>query len=140
MSQDAKQKADRVISLGDRLSDALAADVTALESGRARDMRLMDPEVQQLSLLYGKEAKGMDAAVKIIPTEQRARLTQSTKRLHDILARHARMVRRMSRASEGMIKAVAEEVERRRAPTRVYGRTPMAAARKPGAMLYNSVV
>lgn len=140
MNAEAQQRADRIISLGDRLSEALAADVAALESGHARDMRMMDPDVQQLSLLYGKEAKGMTAAAKAIAADQRARLTQSTKRLHDILERHARLVTRMSRASEGMIKAVAEEVERRRAPTRVYGRTPAPVARAPGAMLYNSVV
>ncbi|MBI3676291.1 MAG: hypothetical protein HY243_06705 [Proteobacteria bacterium] len=140
MNPEAQQKAERVISLGDRLSDALDADVAALESGRARDMRMMDPEVQQLSLLYGREAKGMEMSAKAITPVQRARLSQSTKRLHDILGRHARMVARMSRASEGMIRAVAEEVERRRATTRTYGRTPAPAARKPGAMLYNSVV
>ena len=140
MSFEAQQKAERVISLGDRLSDALSADVAALEKGRARDMRLMDPEVQQLSQLYSREAKGMDAAAKAIPSPLLAKLSQSTKRLHEILGRHARLVARMSRASEGMIKAVAEEVERRRATTRTYGRSPMPAGRPQGAMIYNSVV
>ncbi len=40
-----------------------------------------------------------------------------------------------------MIRAIAEEVERRRAPLRPYA-SPMRAQppRTPGAMLYNSVV
>jgi hypothetical protein len=140
MSLEAQQKADRIISLGDRLSEALSADIMALEKGRPRDMQLMDPEVQQLSLLYGREAKSMEVVAKTIAAPLRAKLTQSTKRLHDMLGRHSRLVARMSRASEGLIKAVAEEVERRRAPTRIYGRTPIPAGRPQGAMIYNSVV
>jgi hypothetical protein len=43
-------------------------------------------------------------------------------------------------ASEGMIRAIAEEVDRRMAPTRTYGRGPAVQTRPAQAMIFNNVI
>ena len=54
---------------------------------------------------------------------------------------HARLITRVRNASEGMIKAIADEVDRRAAPTRTYFASAAQTYGKPAqAMVYNSVV
>jgi hypothetical protein len=50
------------------------------------------------------------------------------------------MLTRVKNASEGMIQAIAREVERMNAPARTYGPRQNAAPRPPGAMVFNKVV
>ena len=138
---DARIRIERVISLTDRLADMLGADIAALERGRAGELRTNDPTVQQLTLLYTREAAGINAAAaKAVPLELRQKLAASTKRMNDILARHQRIITRVRNASEGMIRAVAKEVERRRGYQRGYARTPSARPQPSSALLYNNVI
>jgi hypothetical protein len=138
---DARLKIERVIALTERLADMLGADVAALESGRANQLNTADPTTQQLTLLYTREAGSINAAMaKAVPAELRGKLAQSTKRMNDTLARHQRIVSRVRNASEGMIRAVAQEVERRRTFQRNYARGPVARPQPSGSLLYNSVI
>jgi hypothetical protein len=65
-------------------------------------------------------------------------LTEATTRFRDLLGAQTRLLTRLRGASEGMIRAVAEEMERQSAPLRTYGAA--RGARPGGAMLYNTVV
>jgi len=135
-------RAQRLIAMGERLADALDADIAALLRGKPGEMRLIAADVQQLGLNYSKESRGLDAkTARALPAETRARLSESTRRFRDALQRHQRVLARVRNASEGMIRAVAEEVERRRASTRTYGATPAGprVPRPAQAMLYNGV-
>jgi hypothetical protein len=60
-------------------------------------------------------------------------------KLHEALALHERRLTRVRRASEGMVRAIVEDVERRRRVTRTYAPRPSARTAAP-AMLYNGVV
>lgn len=141
MSEGAKTKIERLILLTDRLSDMLGADVKSLESANARSLRSVEAQFQQLMLTYAREASSVNAAVlKSIPPELRQKLMQSAKNMNDLLARHQRLVTRMRNASEGIIHAVAKEVERRQASQRSYARVPAARPQAAGAMVYNSVI
>jgi len=53
---------------------------------------------------------------------------------------HARMIARVKNASEGIVRAIADEVERANAPTRTYGPKPGYKPQSSGAMLFNRVV
>jgi len=134
------QRIERLISMASRLIEALEGDIVALKAGRARNLRTIEPEILKLSALYTREAAGLSAdAAKRAPVELRKRLFEATGRFRDLLGAQTRLITRLRGASEGMIRAVAEEVERRRAPLRTYG----AVAQRPragGAMLFNSVV
>jgi hypothetical protein len=133
------EKIERVVLLAERLIAALEADIAALERGKPREMKTIEPEIQRLSALYAREAAALTAAVtKAAPADARDRLAQTTARFRDVLARQLRILTRMRNTSEGMIHAIAKEVERRRTVVRPYGRTPVAKPRPTGAMLYNA--
>jgi hypothetical protein len=132
---------ERVIAMAERLIEALAADIAALENGEPRKMRTIETDFQQLAVQYGREAAGLnpDFVRKHAPAQVYAKLRTVTQRLRELLLQHARLLTRIKNASEGMIRAVAEEVDRRRIAARPYA--PKAAyAPQPAAMIYNSVV
>lgn len=132
---------ERVIALTDRLTEALKADIVALEQGRPREMRSIEPETQQLAALYGREANSINAAtIRTLPAPVRAQLTEATARFQDALKLQQRLLTRMKNASEGIVRAIATDVERKRNATRPYGRTPASAMRPASALLYNGVV
>ncbi len=134
-------KLERLIALTERLTEALHADIAALERGRAKEMRSIAPDVQQMTLLYNREAASLDAAsAKAADASLRARLAQVTKKFHQTLALHARVLTRMRNASEGLIQAIAHDVEKKRSAARPYARTAPPVARSTGAMVFNSVV
>jgi hypothetical protein len=134
-------KIERLISLTDRLAGILGEDVAALESGKARALQSTEASFQQLMHIYVREAQGVNAAVaKSAPPELRDKLAQSARRMNELLARHQRLVARVRNASEGMIQAIAKEVERRQISQRSYARVPNGRRQSPGAMVYNSVV
>jgi hypothetical protein len=57
-----------------------------------------------------------------------------------VLQLHARMLTRVKNASEGMVRAIANEVERMNAPTRTYGPRPGYKPQSSGAMVFNRIV
>jgi hypothetical protein len=133
-------KIERVLALTERLTEALKADIKALEQGRPREMRTIEPETQQLAALYGREANAINAAtVKTLPAQTRAKLADATRRFQDALALQSRLLTRMKNASEGIVRAIATDVERKRNATRPYGPTPTQSPRPVSALLYNSV-
>jgi hypothetical protein len=136
-----KARVDRLVILAERLIAALEADIAALKSGKPKDMRTQDPEIQRLTALYSREAAQLTPAqAKLVPRDSVLRLTETTRRFRDSLARHTRILTRVRNASEGMIRAVAEEVERRRAPLRTYSPVQAPQRRPTSSMLYNNVV
>jgi hypothetical protein len=132
------ERIERVIALAERLIAALEADIAALENGQPQAMKSLDPEVQKISALYAREAAGLNAAMaQAAPETVRNRLMATTARFREVLAHQARIVTRVRNASEGIVQAVAQEVERRRTIVRPYGQS--YKARPGGAMLYNTV-
>ena len=140
MSADS-QKIELLITMAERLTAAIEADIVALKAGRPQEMRTLDPEIQRLSVIYGREAQGLDPArARSAPLELRQRFALVTQRLREVLALQARLLTRMRNATEGLVKAVAEEVERIRAPMRTYAPAGVRPRAQSGAMIYNSVV
>jgi hypothetical protein len=136
-----KARVDRLILLAERIITALEADIAALQAGKPKDMRTQDPEIQRLTALYSHEAAQLTPALaKLAPRDSVLRLTETTRRFRDSLARHTRILTRVRNASEGMIRAVADEVERRSAPLRTYSPVQAPQRRPASAMLYNNVV
>ena len=141
MSDGAKAKVERLILLTDRIAEMLTADVKSLESGNAKALRSIEASFQQLMASYAREAASASAAVlKTVSPELRQNLMQSAKAMNDLLARHQRLVTRVRNASEGMIQAIAKEVERRQVSQRSYARVPVGRAQPSGAMVYNNVI
>jgi hypothetical protein len=132
---------ERMIVMAERLIVALEADIAALKSGKLAGMRSMDPEIQKLSVIYGREAQNFDIRIaKAAKVELRTRFLTVTGKFREVLQLHARVLTRVKNASEGMIQAIAKEVERMNAPMRTYGATPPARPVSSGAMVFNRVV
>ncbi len=134
-------KLERLISMAERLITALETDIAALKAGAPAKMVSLDPEIQKLTAVYGREAQNFDIRIaKAAPLALRTRFMAITAKFREVLQLHARMLTRVKNASEGMIQAIAREVERMNAPTRTYGPNPSGAPKSSGAMVFNRVV
>jgi hypothetical protein len=132
---------ERLISLAERIISALEGDIAALKNGRTAALSTNDPEIQKLTVIYGREAKGFDPRLaQNAPPSLRQRFFAITAKFREVLQLHARMVTRVKNASEGIIRAIATEVERTNAPMRTYGPRPAYKPPSAGPMLFNKVV
>ena len=132
---------ERLISMAERLVVALETDIAALKAGKPTDMISMTPEIQRLSALYGREAQNFDIRIaKSAPPSLRQKFIAITTKFRDVLMLHGRMLTRVKNASEGMIQAVAREVERMNQAKTSYGPRPGYAPKSSGAMIYNKVI
>jgi len=132
---------ERLISLAERIIAALESDIAALQQGRPGELKTNDPEIQKLTAIYGREAKGFDPklAEAAAPT-LRQRFFAITAKFREVLQLHARMLTRVKNASEGIVRAIAAEVERANAPMRTYGPRPGYKPASAGPMVFNKVV
>ena len=132
---------ERLISMAERLVVALETDIAALKAGKPREMISMTPEIQRLTALYGREAQNFDIRIaKSAPVSLRQKFIAVTTKFREVLMLHGRMLIRVKNASEGMIQAIAREVERMNQTTRTYGPRPGYAPKSSGAMVYNKVI
>lgn len=132
---------DRLLALTERLTRALNDDIAALERGRPREMRSPTAEVQQMTALYTREAAQFPpSALNALPKEARDRLAEITARFRSVLVRHGRVLTRVRSCTEGMIRAIADDVAKKRNAQRPYSPAPAQKFRPPGPILYNKVV
>ena len=135
------RKIEKLLALTARLTEALNDDIAALERGRPREMRSPKPEVQQLLALYGREVQGLSAAAaKALPKEAQNRLREATAKFRETLALHNRILTRVKTCTEGMIRAIADDVAKKRAEKLPYSPPVNTPPRTPGAIVYNNVV
>jgi hypothetical protein len=134
-------KIERLIGMAERLIAVLEDDIAALKAGNVSALRTNDPEVQKLTALYGREAQDFDLRIaQAAPVPLRTRFLSITAKFREVLQLHARLVARVKNASEGMVRAIANEVERMNAPTRTYSARPGYKPASSGAMVFNKVV
>ena len=101
----------------------------------------LDPEIQKLTALYGREAQNFDIRIaKSAPLSLRQKFVAITTKFREVLILHGRMIARVKNASEGMIQAIAREVERMNQAKTTYGPRPGYAPKSSGAMIYNKVI
>lgn len=132
---------ERLTGMALRLIEALESDVAALKAGDPAALRTPTPEIQRLSAQYSREAAGLDiGAARLASPDARRKLFETTKRFREVLEAQTRLLKRLRGASEGLVRAVVEELERQRASLRPYGASQQCQPRPSEAMLYNSVV
>ena len=132
---------ERLIAMAERLIVALETDIAALKDGRPQALATNEPEIQRLTAQYGLEAQNFDPRIaQSAPPTLRQRFVAITAKFREVLQLHTRMLTRVKNASEGMIKAIAAEVERANAPMRTYGPRPGYGPQSSGALVFNKVV
>jgi hypothetical protein len=137
-----KLRLEQLLAMSLRIGDAIALDIDALEKGRFDELKTTDPEIERLCTIYGQEVKALkaDGGAKDAPPELAAKLRESGARLNGLLARHRRLVSCMRHASEGLVQAVAEEVQKTRERAAPYSASPQAKRGPGDAIVYNNVV
>ena len=132
---------ERLIGLAERIITALETDIAILKNGGHQALATADPEIQKLTVIYGREAQGFDVRIaqSAAPT-LRQRFFLITAKFREVLQLHTRMLTRVKNASEGLIRAIATEVDKANAPIRTYGPRPGYKPQASGAMVFNRVV
>ena len=135
------QRIERLIHMAGRLIEALEADIVVLQAGKPAALRTADPEIQTLSSIYAREAQGFDpSAAKSAPTELRKKLAATVAAFREVLKRHDTLLTAVRNCSEGMVRAIVDEVEKRKTPTRIYGQRPTGRPQARSSLLYNAVI
>ncbi len=115
---------DQLIALTERLTGLLAEQTRLFEARRPQDAALITVQSADLANLYRREAARLRASPGLIaaaPLDRRRRLVEATRTFEATLARHGRSVHAAKTVTEGLIRAIAQEVARRRAPAAGYG-------------------
>ena len=138
-----QRRIENLLAMSNRLCDAIAADIAALEQGDFSKLATADPEIGRLCALYGSEVTALKTAggIKNVPAQLVAALKESGGRLNNLLAHHESLVACLRQASEGLIQTVAEEVEKIRKRGAPYSAGPKPKRETSGgAILYNKVI
>jgi hypothetical protein len=137
---DAEDRAVQLVQLTERLTDRLAAETLAFEAHRPQDAAVGIAETQRLANLYRHEATRVKADPRMIATAQaetRRRLMRATEAFEAVLARHGRAVTAAKLVSEGLVRAIAEEVAKNRSAAGGYGPQATAANASTSAIALN---
>jgi hypothetical protein len=116
VQQDQTRRLENLLLMGKRLADAVKGDIAAMERGAFRELRTTDPEIINLAALYARDVAALKAAggIKTPPQDLARALKETSVELKSLLAHHDKLVLAMRKATEGLVQAVADEVEKTR--------------------------
>jgi hypothetical protein len=124
-----------MVGLTERLTRLLADQARAFERHRPQDAAAGLPEVTRLSVEYRAGSAHLRAnplLVQAAPPELRQRLLRATEAFEAVLERQGRALAASKTVTEGVVRAVAEEIAARRGVGQAYGpgasRRPLATA------------
>ena len=126
------ENVQRLIVLTEQLTERMRLDAEAFEARRPHEVAERVDETQKLANLYRFESDRVrqnPAMVAGASLTLRQKLARASQAFETTLARHGRAVYALKTVTEGVVKAIAEEVARSRAATAGYG---------PGARLATS--
>ncbi|MCE3289327.1 MAG: flagellar basal body protein [Caulobacter sp.] len=127
MALDARDAADRVgqlIILTERLTGLIADQALAFEQRRPQAAAAQLEETSRLANLYRHESARVRAQPGLIegaPLEQRRALMRATEAFDAVLARQGRALEAARTVTEGLVKAIADEVGSQRSAGPGYG-------------------
>lgn len=143
MALDAQGPADRVeqlVLLTESLTRRLAADLAALESHRPHQIAMQGDETARLANLYRRETARVKADPQLLSGASATlhrRLLDATETFEDTLMRFERAVKAATTVTEGLVRVVASEISRQRAPMVAYGPGATTRGRDEKAMAVN---
>jgi len=129
-----------LIQLTERLTAIVERELAILKGGRPSALTTNDDERAITLALYAKKCAAFKReALTALTGDAKKRLTAATEKLRVALKEESRLLARFRHVSEGIIKAVADAVAARQAPT-TYAKAGAFAKPAPGAasaMTYN---
>lgn len=130
----------RLTELTDRLTARLEKETDAFASRRPQDAAAGLAETQELANAYRRETaqvKANPALIAAAPANERTALIRATEAFEAALAIHARTVEAARSISEGLVRAIAQEVAGARALGTGYGASGQAYAGDSRAVTLN---
>jgi len=120
----AEENVRRLIVLTEQLTERMRLDADAFEAHRPHEAAARIDETQRLANLYRHESDRVrqdPALVMGAPAPLRQRLAKASEAFETALARHGRAVFALKTLTEGVVRAIGEEVARARAAAQGYG-------------------
>ena len=120
----ATERVEQLILLTERLTDLITEECQAFEARRPQNAAANIEETGRLANLYRHESARVKADPRLVqgaPADQRQRLVQATKAFDAVLARQGRAIEAAKTVTEGLVRAIAEEVASSRQQASGYG-------------------
>ena len=140
MTEAAKRRVENLIQLTEGLTALIAAECRAFESRRPHEAAKTLEETARLANIYRHESLKIRADRSLIapaPRELKLALVRATEAFDAVLARHGRALEAAKIVTEGIVKAVAEEVVSRRSTGAGYGSGGAAVSASASAITLN---
>jgi hypothetical protein len=122
--EEAAERVEQLITLTDRLTMLVADQAKSFEDRRPQDAAVHVEETSRLANLYRHESarvRGNPGLISASPAPLRLRLRRSTEAFDAVLARQARAVGAVKSVTEGLVRAIAEEIAGQRQKGVSYG-------------------
>lgn len=136
----AQARVRQLTALTLRLTERLEAETLAFADGRPQDVASGLAETQEMANLYRRDSahvKANPALLSGAPLEDRKTLIEATRAFDAVLTRHGRAVDAARQISEGLVRAIAEEVTAARTPASAYAADGRAAQGDGRAVAFN---
>ena len=128
---DCDDRVEQLIILTERLTDLIAKQSAAFETRRPHEAAQYVDEVAKLANLYRHEStrvRGNIALVQGASLQRHQRLVRATEAFDAVLARQGRAVAAAKTVTEGLVRAIAEEIATQRPNASGYGPGSQGAA------------
>jgi hypothetical protein len=139
-ASDSTGRMDQLVILTERLTALIAEQLRAFEAHRPHDAAINAEETARLANLYRHESLKVKADPSLLagaPADLREKLVAATRAFDAVLARHGRAVEAAKTITEGLIRAIAEEVSLQRNAVASYGPKAIQAPRPATAVALN---
>lgn len=123
-AHDATDRVEQLILLTERLTELVARSAQAFEEHRPQDAAALVDETSRLANIYRHESarvRGNPQMVADAPLIQRTKLVRATEAFDAVLARQGRAIGAAKTVTEGLVRAIAEEVASQRDRSAGYG-------------------
>jgi hypothetical protein len=135
-ADDAADRVQQLLTLTDRLTGLLGQDLADMEARRPQSLARAE-ELGRLANMYRHESARVRRDPQLIagaPPPLRAELRRSTEAFDAILARHGRAIGAAKQLTEGLVRAIAEEMAAGHAAPSAYGPGASARTSRPIAL------
>jgi phosphoserine phosphatase len=140
MSEAATRRVEQLIQLTQSLTALIAAECRAFEARRPQDAARTLEETTRLANIYRHESARIRVDRSLIagaPAALRNELIRATEAFDAVLARHGRAIDAARTVTEGLVRAVANEVVAQRKTGAGYGPGATAVAASATAITLN---
>ncbi len=136
MSADHNAALEAIVTLTEKLTALLADQARAFEQHRPQDAARNLDEISRLTNIYrtaAAQVRSQPQMVEAAPDELRRRLLRATEAFDAVVERQGRALAASKTITEGLVKAIAEEIAAKRGVGQAYG--PNAARRVPATAI-----